>query len=147
MGSPPALVIDANLAVVLTYPHDLALTVDARIRRWIETGTEMHAPALFRYEVANSLTRLVVAGELAQEDLPTAWNLLASLPITYHSLTEGDRAAELALRLNRSSAYDAAYLLLSESLGVPLFTLDGKLARNATGSGFVVQLLDGAAES
>ncbi len=141
MGTPPVIIVDANLLVALVYEHRHAEEVSAQMRRWIAGGTELHAPELLRYEVANSLTRLVVAGELAREDLPAAWEHLAAQPVVHHPLAEGHRAAEVALRLDRSSAYDAAYLILSESLGAPLYTLDGKLARNARGNGFDVELL------
>lgn len=53
---------------------------------------------------------------------------------------------EIALSLGRSSAYDAAYLALAETLNAELWTLDGPLYRNAVGRGFPVRLL-GASEA
>ncbi len=48
---------------------------------------------------------------------------------------------EIALLLERQSAYDAAYLALAESLSAELWTLDGSLYRNAISHGLPVQLL------
>ena len=53
----------------------------------------------------------------------------------------GDRVADIALRLRRASAYDAAYLALAQLLGATLWTFDGPLYRNAVGLGFPVRLV------
>jgi predicted nucleic acid-binding protein len=46
---------------------------------------------------------------------------------------------EIAGLLRRTSAYDAAYLALSERLRMPLITLDRALRRNAASLGFDVR--------
>ena len=61
--------------------------------------------------------------------------------MTYHLLqVEGVQVADLALRLGRRSAYDAANLTLAQQLGAELWTFDGPLARNAAGLGFPMYL-------
>jgi len=62
-------------------------------------------------------------------------------PITYHALRDGAAAVELALRLGRQSAYDAAYVQLALELDAELWTLDGPLARNAADHGLPVRLM------
>jgi predicted nucleic acid-binding protein len=112
------------------------------LRGWIEAGEELHAPDLLPYEVANALTRLVVAGMFPRERLAEAWRAVLAVPIVYHPLADdGDRVIDLALRLGRQSAYDAAYLILAEGLGADLWTFDGPLARNASGLGLPVRLI------
>jgi predicted nucleic acid-binding protein len=51
---------------------------------------------------------------------------------------------ETALRLERSNAYDAAYVALAQTLEADLWTLDGPLARNASGLGLPVRLVPSA---
>jgi predicted nucleic acid-binding protein len=136
-----AVVVDANLPVVLTTRDPRAPRVEQRLRDWLSAGESLHAPALLRYEVANALTRLVVAGRLAVDDLASVWGLFEAIPITFHSLDEGSEVIRTALQLGRQSAYDAAYLVLARRLGADLWTLDGPLARNAAGLGFRVRLI------
>jgi predicted nucleic acid-binding protein len=47
----------------------------------------------------------------------------------------------MAQRLELRSAYDAAYVVLAEELDTKLWTLDGRLARNASSRGLPVQLI------
>lgn len=109
---------------------------------WIDIGIQIHAPILAQYEVANSLTRLIVAGIFPEEELATAWAFLNNLPIAYHPLSQGTRTVQIARSLRRQSAYDAAYIALAEDLDAELWTLDGPLYRNAVERGFPVHLLE-----
>jgi predicted nucleic acid-binding protein len=58
-----------------------------------------------------------------------------------HQLGDTPAAVAMAQRLERRSAYDAAYVVLAEELGTQLWTLDGRLARNAAARGLPVQLI------
>lgn len=136
-----AVVIDANLPAVLASKDPRAGIVGHRLQIWLNTGEELHAPALLSYEVANALTRLIASGRLAPDDLAEAWALVERIPIRLHPLAGGREVVEIAIRLGRANAYDAAYLALAQQLGAELWTLDGPLARNAAGLGFPVHLL------
>ena len=137
-----SIVLDANVLVVLASGDARRQGAEELMRRWIETDEEIHGPELLPYEVANALTRLVAAGAFPPSRVPEAWRTLMAIPITYHPLRQAaDDVIDLARRLRRQTAYDAAYLALAQQLGAELWTFDGPLARNAAGLGFPVHLI------
>lgn len=136
-----SVVIDANLLVALALNDPRAAAVDRHVREWASAGETLHAPELLRYEAANALTRAVVGGHLARDRAGAAWEHITRVDVQLHTLAEGADTVETALRLERSSAYDAAYVVLAQVLDAELWTLDGPLARNAGGLGLPVRLV------
>jgi predicted nucleic acid-binding protein len=132
-----AIVLDASLLVALVSGDPRADAVSAKLAGWLASGDGLHAPALTPFEVANGLTRLVAAGAMPADRVEAAWHLIQELPVTYHPLRDGPLVVSLARRLERQSAYDAAYLALAQELSGACWTLDGRLVRNAArlGSG------------
>lgn len=135
------VVVDANVAVSLTIDPVRAAVIAEHLREWAQARATLHAPALFRYEVASALTRGVVAGELLQSDATLAWDRIVGMPIVLHELREGPAVIEIARQLRRQSAYDAAYVALAQQLDAEVWTLDGPLARNAAGTSLPVRLI------
>ena len=91
------------------------------------TDAYLAAPDLMPHEAANILRRHVLAGVLDASAATLAHADLTALPChlwPYAVLAE--RA--WALRSNLA-IYDAAYVALAELLGVPVVTLDARLAR------------------
>jgi predicted nucleic acid-binding protein len=136
-----SVVVDSNLLVALVLNDPRAPAVDRQFRSWFEAAETLHAPQLLRNEAANALTRAVVAGLLAAEQVGAAWTAITQLDVTLHALSDGADVVATALRLQRSSAYDAAYIALAQSLNAELWTLDGPLSRNASGLGLPVRLV------
>jgi len=136
-----SVVIDANLLVALALNDPRAPVVDRHLRERAAAGETLHAPELLRYEAANALTRAVVAGQLARDRAATAWERITRLDVQLHRLVDGDAVVETALGLERSNAYDAAYVVLAHALDAELWTLDAPLARNASRLGLPVRLL------
>lgn len=136
-----SVVIDANLLVALALNDPRAPLVDRHLREWAAGGETLHAPELFCYEAANALTRAVVAGHLEHDRVAPAWERITRVGVQFHSLADGTAAVEMALRLERSNAYDAAYVILAQTLDSELWTLDGPLARNASALGLPVRLI------
>lgn len=141
------MVLDANLLVALAIGGERSNLVEAQLMQWLEENAELYAPDLARYEIASAFTGAIAGGEFTVAALPEAFGALADLPIVFCACPEGERVVEIALQLKRRSAYDAAYLALAEFLQAELWTLDGKLFRNAMEYGFAVKLLDGELDS
>lgn len=136
------VVLDANVLVVLALDPERAPAAKARLRDWRDGGIELHAPELLRYEAANALARSVAAGQLPAAEVHAAWEVITGVPVVLHRLDDGPDVVATAQRLERRSAYDAAYLVLAERLGAELWTFDGPLARNAASRGFAAQLIE-----
>lgn len=99
-----AVVVDANLLVVLALDRTKAGAVEERLRAWRAAGESLHAPSL----LAGALTRAVDAGQLAESDVELAWRATTAAPIRLHELETGPAVIEVARQLGRRSAYDAA---------------------------------------
>ena len=136
------IVIDANVTVALVIDPMRGPVVEQHLRKWTKAGDTLHAPSLLRYEVANALTRSVVANAITSEDAEKAWQRIAGMPITLHELQDGQAVIAIARQLSRQNAYDAAYIALAQELKTNVWTLDGPLARNATGAELPVQLIE-----
>jgi predicted nucleic acid-binding protein len=136
-----SVVLDANALIVLALDRRRAVAVEKLLRAWKTEGEELHAPALLRYEVASALALAVAAGQLEPEAVADASQRIESVPIVLHQLKDTPAVVTMTQRLERRSAYDAAYVVLAEELDTKLWTLDGPLARNAASRGLPVQLI------
>lgn len=136
-----SVVLDANVLIVLSLDRQRAGRVEQLLRVWAAEEKELHAPVLLRYEVANALSVAVAAGHLAPHSVAPAAQRIGSVPIVLHQLKDMAAIVAMAQRLERRTAYDAAYVVLAEELDAQLWTLDGPLARNAVSRGLPVHLI------
>jgi predicted nucleic acid-binding protein len=138
------VVLDSNVAVALALDTERAPAIEERLRVWEEAKEDLHAPALFRFEVANALTRTIAAGKIDSGDAKVAWQRIVAMEISLHALVDGPAVIAVARKLKRASAYDAAYIALAQELSAELWTLDGPLYRNAASTELPVRLLEPA---
>ena len=110
------------------------MTVNAQ--KSMETDYAL-VPAMWPFEVANALNVAVRRGRTTTEAAHRHLTLLAEVTI---EITTPPRTAEIGALLDLANAcnlspYDAAYLQLAQVRGLPLATLDKKLATAATAQG------------
>jgi predicted nucleic acid-binding protein len=139
-----SVVVDASLIVALVVADDRQAAVQAHLERWVDAGEVLHAPAVLPYEVANVLARLTFDGDLAADEIADIWSDLAALDLVLHPLDltqDGPALATITTQLRRRHATDSTYLRLAIQLDAAMWTLDGKLARNAADVGLPVELI------
>jgi predicted nucleic acid-binding protein len=130
------LVLDASIAVSWCFSNEHSRLAES-ILDLLAAGTEMLAPAIWPFEVANAL----LAGERRKRISPAQVTALlqriSKLPIVIEPI-DSARAFEQVLAVARQhelTEYDAAYLELALREGLPLATLDMKLRQVAQSAG------------
>lgn len=124
----PGRVLDASVVAAWCYdePH-------AREAAAIIEGAELYAPTLLAYELTNVARKKAGAYPERLNALTEALQTALAIPIHW---VEVDHTAVLRLALNGGlTTYDASYLYLARTLGVPLATFDQRLARAAMNVG------------
>jgi predicted nucleic acid-binding protein len=134
-----SLVLDSSATLAWIYSDE---TTDA-IRRLFDAVGDDGAvvPALWRLEIANSLTVAVRRGRIEANFRRAALTDLALLDIAIDDQTDVHAWGE-TLRVAdffQLTVYDAAYLELAQRRNLPLATLDGELraAAKSLGLGLV----------
>jgi predicted nucleic acid-binding protein len=115
------IVIDASALIDAFLGNAVVAAVVAR--------GSLHAPASVDEEVLHGLRRAWLAKALKLSQAESAIQLLRETAIVRHSVEE------LVWRMweirQNITSYDAGYVALAESLGVPLLTRDWRLAHSS----------------
>jgi len=126
---PRPLVLDASAAIAWIRDEPAGARVAAYLEARRRNGGEVMVPAHFWLEVANVLVRRY--GHTATEVVEDVRDL-DSIPV---QTIDADRALWLLALVRMESlglsAYDAAYLALTEAVEADLMTLDARLAAAA----------------
>lgn len=129
------IVTDASVIVEI-----LLRTADSRRleERILGAGVPLAAPALLDIEVAQVLRRYVLRGDVAEMHGQTAISLLGRIPIRRHH--HGPLLPRIWELRHNLTAYDAAYVALSEGMGATLVTRDARM-RASSGHTATIELL------
>ncbi|GGJ56490.1 type II toxin-antitoxin system VapC family toxin [Streptomyces brasiliensis] len=120
------MIVIGTSALVIFLTHYGAAGSAVR-KRVGETGT-VYAPTLIDYEFQSALLEMQRSGKLTEKQVAKAMADFTALPLDKHdTLALWERVRTLHANL---SAYDAQYVALAESLGVPLITCDGRIKRS-----------------
>jgi predicted nucleic acid-binding protein len=127
------IVLDASAIVDWLLQTSSGKRIEKRIYARSES---LHAPHLLDLEVTQVLRRLTLQGVISGTRADEAVRDFLDLRVTrYPHLVLVPRIWQLR---HNFSTYDAAYVALSETLGAPLITRDGRLA--STGHGATIEL-------
>jgi predicted nucleic acid-binding protein len=118
------VVVDASALAAVVFDEPQGDTIQRRL-----DGATVYAPALLRYELANTAWKKI------KRQPADASKILAALAIALDDQSgliwrEVDEADVVLLaQATGTTAYDASYLWLAASVGADLVTLDDRLAR------------------
>ena len=126
------IVLDASVAVAWCFEDERTPFTEG-VLDLLSAGTEVLAPAIWPFEVANALLVAEQRKRITVAQVTALLRRIAGLPISIEPI-EPLRAFEQVLSVARQqnlTEYDAAYLELALRTGLPLATLDGKLKQAA----------------
>lgn len=131
-------VLDASIVIAALSPDEALVTAQAAIQPYVAGGA--HAPALWPFEIANTLYWKVRKGDLTQEaaDVALSSAFLISITLDQPSPEEVKRSVVPLSWKHQLTSYDAAYLELALRLRVPIATVDKALVRAARAEGVTV---------
>lgn len=140
---PNSLVcVDASFCVRLVTSLD-DRTPRSILETWLDQRRQMVAPTVLYYEVTNALYQYKRVGQMDEEGVLKALNVVMALPVQLHGGQELHRnALRLASKHGLKATYDAHYLALAEQLGADFWTADGRLARAVQSSLPWIHLLE-----
>ena len=109
-------------------------TVGQRVRARVGREDVLHVPYLLDTEIASALlgmARGIRGGtpKLSQTELEHHVKTLEKIPLRRHAT--GPLLPRIRVLHANLSAYDATYVALAETLGVPLVTTDARIKRGA----------------
>lgn len=128
-------VLDCSVAISWCLVDENNPTANAILA--IMPDAEAFVPGIWSLEIANVLLVALRRNRMTQDQSEEAITLLQSLLIQVDTATDAN-ALGATLTLGRQeglAAYDAAYLELALRLGLPLATIDQRLAEAATRCG------------
>ena len=123
-------VLDASVVLTWCFPDENAVLAQ-RIARRFQEGDSAIVPSFWPHEVLNALLVGEKRKRISRDLVQTFLAEVAALPVELGQIPAGDvfDRVQFLGRENGLTAYDAAYLDLAQTSGLPLATLDGALIR------------------
>lgn len=127
-----ALVVDASVAAKWHLPdEEYSELASILLTRFAEGRTNLIAPSYIRFEVPNAIT-VATQGRnprITQEQGRDAIEEFLAIPLTTLDSNDIILVAYSLVNIYGCALYDAFYLAVSQQLGIPFITADGRLFR------------------
>lgn len=136
-----AFVLDASVTASWLLPDEFSDAARGAYAKLRAAVVEAHAPDLWLWECGNLIANAVRHRRMAPDDALLSWSVLDAIRsrVDLARLEPAQMRACFALGIDHAlSIYDAAYLWLAQSRGLPLLSHDTTLAAAARKSGVVV---------
>jgi len=130
-------VLDASVALAWCFEEPDSEVADRALAA-LEAGGEAVVPSLWRIEMANVLVMAERRKRLTEADTARFLALLDNLPIQVARDHGGVEVIVTLARAHGLTGYDSVYLDLAQRTGLPLATMDRKLAEAARAAGVEV---------
>lgn len=128
-------VVDTSVSLSWLLPDARNSVTEEILHKVLSDG--LVVPVVWTYEMANGLIQSRRRGRLTDEHMDEALQILAMLPTVAIPRDEVAELVALAAETGLTS-YDAAYVSLAASEGLPLATLDRRMREAATARGITV---------
>jgi predicted nucleic acid-binding protein len=135
---PPAIVVDANIAIRAVLPTKENGRILERIKAWHQSRRDFYAPDILLPEAVSAIRRSIfnqwiteAEGRIAVEDM-----FRLGMEIVPSEAALCQAALIWAGRLGQSKAYDGFYLALAEMKTAELWTADERLFNRVRQLGF-----------
>jgi len=126
-------VIDSNIAVYAVTGMELSTPAAVLLDSLRAKHTSLYAPRLWVYEVTSSIHKYLQVKYLTLDEAEQALKIALAFDINLMDEMPNlcQSAFHWATRLGQMAAYDGFYLAVAETLKVPLWTGDKRLANAA----------------
>ena len=124
------VVVDASLALKWVLAEPDSGTAITLLDQWISDGIDVIAPALFAYEITNTVYRQVVSNKITYDEAKQVLTELFLIGILLKFSLYEDvsmHAMEFAYHFNLPATYDAHYLSLAYRESCEYWTADTRL--------------------
>lgn len=130
-----AFVLDGLMTLAWCFPDERTEFTNAVIRRMSDEAA--HVPAIWPLDVANGLLNGERRGRLTEAEIESFLEEIRSFEFVIDDPSQSTAFNSILgiARRNDLTSYDASYLELTMRLGLPLATLDTRLADAATRAG------------
>jgi predicted nucleic acid-binding protein len=122
------VVADSGIYLATVLQEPVTGQAKALTSAWNQSGTQVAASYLFRYELVSVIRKHIARGNMAYTHWHRVLTGLLTVPVTYSTdETLLGRAYELANLYNRPATYGSMYLALAERLDCEFWTADLRL--------------------